>query len=291
MGTQVEVLIPKDEHFHEQRAEAMAKEVFSRFRFLEKVFSRFDPGSELSHLNASGEMEVSELFWDILDYALALALDTEGIFNPLVRLDVKGYSMDFHSGEIKEEKAEVSLDYSRIERDRKKKKVILPENAHLDLGGCVKGFAVDEAVSLLDGHFPDFLVNAGGDLYARGLFHGKPWTIGAENPVAQSTNIDVFHLSNGALASSGSYRRHWEMNGKSYHHIVSGKTNENVPTDLIMVSVQAKTTMDADAFATIAFLLGEEEGNDFLARHNATGRFFYTSDAAGALIALSSPTP
>ena len=142
------------------------------------------------------------------------------------------------------------------------------------MGGCVKGYAVDQAVKELDKNFKNFLVNAGGDIFARGKFQEKKWSVGVANPENEEENIFLIEISDEALATSGSYRRKWKIGNESYHHIVSGNTNTNISTTLSSVTVQASSCMVADSFATICFLLGEEKGRKFLVENNAMGYFY-----------------
>ena len=70
----------------------------------------------------------------------------------------------------------------------------------LDLGGIAKGYAVDRAAELLGAAGP-CLVNAGGDLAAR----GRSWPVGVETADGQIT----LALEDGAIATSGRDRRRW----------------------------------------------------------------------------------
>ncbi len=274
MGTDIEILIPKDHDFDQAKAQFASQKVFMEFHRLEQVFSRFREDSELSLLNKNRSMEVSSEFLEVLEFALGMANITNGIFNPLVRLASLGYSQDFWSQHFEKTVADkINLDFRDIKIEKKLSTVHLPPHALLDLGGCVKGFTVDTAVSVMDEYFSDFVINAGGDLFARGLFYGEPWSIGIANPENEAENIFVIKAEDSAIATSGSYRRKWNIAQNQYHHLVSGTTNQNPENSPKSVTVTNASALMADTYATIALLLGKEEGQAFLFQHDSMGYF------------------
>jgi FAD:protein FMN transferase len=80
-----------------------------------------------------------------------------------------------------------------------------------DPSGFVKGWAVGRASVLLrERGFHDHLVNAGGDLCARGdevPDTGAGWPVGILNPHAPTDVIQVVRLRDQAMATSGRYER------------------------------------------------------------------------------------
>ena len=275
MGTELEICIPKNVDFSFDKAEESIEKVFELFEDLEQIFSRFLERSELSILNKKREVIVSSDFSRVLQFAKNMAIETNGLFNPLISLSSIGYSTNFFDKkfEIITEKKSLNFNFKKIEINMKNNKVKLPENAFLDLGACAKGFAVDCAVLKMDKYFKNFLINAGGDLFARGNFHGKPWGVGISDPDDELEIFSVIDAENIAMATSGSYRRKWSVGDENFHHIVLGKNNETLKSDLKSVTVLAPTTMEADALATTAFLLGKEKGEQFLRKHNTIGYF------------------
>ncbi len=70
----------------------------------------------------------------------------------------------------------------------------------LDLGGIAKGYAVDEAVELLQAvGLPCGLVNAGGDLRAFGT---RAWNIQVQHPAVSARTRRLARLQSGAIATS-----------------------------------------------------------------------------------------
>jgi len=273
-GTTLEILIPKDDDFDEDKAARAVIDVFALFDEFNLIFSRFDERSELSHLNLGRRLKVSEPFFELLTFAVNLSKETDGVFNPLVDLSAIGYSHDFYENNFVKDSDHFSLDIDNIVIDNSSPTVELKGNAKIDLGGCAKGFTVDKARKILEKYFRNFLVNAGGDLYASGLFHGEKWQVGIEDPNDFEKDLQVLDVYDTAVATSGSYRRKWLVDGEKHHHIVSGKNNESVFNDVVAVTVIANTTLEADVFAKIAFILGQVDGKKFLLNKKVEGFFF-----------------
>ncbi|MEI6648973.1 MAG: FAD:protein FMN transferase [Actinomycetes bacterium] len=78
-----------------------------------------------------------------------------------------------------------------------------------DPSGYVKGWAADRGIGILQAHGAEHIqINAAGDLaLAGGLVDGKPWSIGIRHPEEAHTVVKVFEITDGAIATSGTYER------------------------------------------------------------------------------------
>ena len=143
--------------------------------------------------------------------------------------------------------------------------ITLPAGMEIDLGGIGKEYAVDCVFNLLaEETEASFLINFGGDLRTNHpRRHGKPWSVGLENPDQVDVANGAIQIRQGALATSGDSRRYLLKNGKRYSHVlnpVTGWPVENAPRS---VTVAAPTTTNAGMLATFALLQGEH-AEDFL---------------------------
>jgi thiamine biosynthesis lipoprotein len=115
----------------------------------------------------------------------------------------------------------------------------------LDLGGLCKEYAVDRAHDILAARLDaPALVNLGGDLRVTHARGGGPWRIGLENGDGSRAGGRVVHLVAGALATSGGARRHVELRGVRYGHILDLRTGWPVAAPAA-VSVAAPTCIEA----------------------------------------------
>ena len=149
----------------------------------------------------------------------------------------------------------------------------------IDLGGIAKGYAIDRAVAVLrEQGVYDFLLNAGGDLYASGERQpGHPWRVGVKHPRASDALLARLTVHDMAVATSGDYERFGEVEGRRYHHILDPRTGYPAHQSR-SVTVVASSAEEADALATYLFILG-------LARnpHPTSIRRYLGVDADGRL--------
>ena len=115
-----------------------------------------------------------------------------------------------------------------------------------DPSGYVKGWASDNAISILRSHGATFIqVNSAGDL---SLF-GGPHKIGIRSPIDAKVILKVFELNGGAIATSGTYER--------------GSHIKDPHTGLIAIGARSATVVGpdgglADALATALIVAGRD---------------------------------
>lgn len=156
--------------------------------------------------------------------------------------------------------------------------ITLQPRQSLDFGGIAKGWAVDGTASLLRSFgYSDFFVNAGGDIYASGSNEGtnKGWIIGIENPFTGEVIASVT-LRDMAIATSGSYKRNWDIGEKKYHHLVNPLTGENENT-VVSVALIAPECAIADGFTKSVFNTPVLEGLRLMEQNGIEGMIFTDS--------------
>jgi len=125
----------------------------------------------------------------------------------------------------------------------------------IDLNAIAKGYIVDRAVATAM-RFPgvvDVLVNAGGDLRHEG---DRELRVGVEDPADRAgPPATVVDLARGALATSGSVHRGFQIAGTWYGHVLDPRTGRPV-ADRPSTTVRARDAMTADAIATVVNVLG-----------------------------------
>jgi FAD:protein FMN transferase len=245
-------------------------------RTVERICSRFEGTSELSHLVAHAAMypgrpwPASRLLLEITGLAIAVAAASEGAFDPTVggHLTAPGCHRHFEHGErgaawqpSTSVPATPPVDdqapsWRDIRVDREGGTIAMSRAVSLDLGAIAKGFAVDLVAQAL-ADVPHLSIHAGGDVYCRGTHpEGRPWQVGIRDPFAPATLGWCAALRNAALCTSGAYER---RRSDGSHHLVDPRTGASVH-HLASVSVAAPATSIADAFATAAFVMGPDEG-------------------------------
>jgi thiamine biosynthesis lipoprotein len=257
-----------------EREDAVARAV-GWFRDINDRCTRFDRASEVSQLAArTGEpVPVSPMLFEALRFALAVAEDTGGAFDPTVgqRMEARGFNREYRSGAPVSTTVDAtrSVSYRDVHLDEAGATVTLDAALMLDLGAVAKGLAIDMAAREL-APFRDYAIDAGGDLYLAGCnAEGQPWSVGLRHPRDDNKLLGTLRVSGEAVCTSGDYERASESR-PGVHHILDARTGETANA-AASVTVRAPTAMVADALATAAFVLGPVDGLALLARHGVAG--------------------
>lgn len=142
----------------------------------------------------------------------------------------------------------------------------------LDFNAIAQGYSVDVLGDFLRKRGQkNFYIEIGGELLLKGKNANKTkWNIGIDVPADKSINHDienVVSISDEAIATSGSYRKFYEKDGKRYSHFLNPTTGYPVEHTLLSATVIAPTCSEADAFATAFMVMGAKETLKFVDTH------------------------
>ncbi|WP_217913610.1 FAD:protein FMN transferase [Miltoncostaea marina] len=252
MGTGMELVVDAPDGPLARAALAAARAEVAR---LERLLSRFRPGSELSRLNRERRMHVGADLMRVLVAALDLRRRTAGRFDPTLgrAMWAWGYDRTFERVADDPRPAPRAPAGGAVALDRRRGWVALGPGAELDLGAIAKGDAADRAAALLAQAGP-CLVDAGGDLVVSGPRAAGPWPVAVEGPGGPT----VLMLERGAVATSGVDRRRWRRGGREAHHAMAPGRGAPADTDLVRASAVASTGAEADALATALLVAGAD---------------------------------
>ncbi|MFA6170195.1 MAG: FAD:protein FMN transferase [Candidatus Margulisiibacteriota bacterium] len=204
---------------------------------LDRLFSRFEPESDISKVNraaGNGPVVVAKETFDLVATSFLLS-------------DLSGGAFDLTLGR--------NGNYRAIVLDSKNRTIFLRHKGmSLDLGGIGKGAAVESARRklLADGAKKTLI-----DMHSSIAVIGGPWKIGVIDPrearPGMSSNLlEVVTLNDGdALSTSGGY----EQPG----HIIDPRSGR-VANRCLGVTVITRDAAIADALSTAIFVLGPEQG-------------------------------
>jgi FAD:protein FMN transferase len=253
----------------------LKQKIDKRLAAINKSMSTFDPQSELSRFNAITSTE--ETFSASADFIHVLRVADriyqltggawDGTLDPLINLwgfGRKGVSERVPSeDEIRQALAHVGFD--RIILGPKGTLAKKDPALTLDLASIAKGYGVDAVSRVLgDSGFSDFLVEIGGEVYARGRRKdGTSWRVGINRPDKQASFTDVYKtvaLTNLAMATSGDYRIYFKAGDQFYSHILDPRTGHPVTDGVVSASVVAENCTVADGLATALMVMGPKKG-------------------------------
>jgi len=247
--------------------------------------STYEADSDLSRFNRApaGTWQVlPPEFYGVLRYALTLAKDSGGAYDPTVGplVNLWGFGPDRHPHEAPDAAAiaaaKARVGWDRIGLDDATHRAFQPGGVYVDLSSVAKGFGVDQVARFLDrAGVSSYLVEVGGELRAHGRKpDGTPWHVGIERPGAAAGAVDtpddvgrIVSLNDRAIATSGDYRHFFESGGRFFSHHIDPRTGFPVDHAVASVSIIADDCMHADSFGTTMTVLGPDEGMAYAARH------------------------
>ena len=255
-GTLVEVSIYDASPEQSQQATTA---VLARFDQLHRTLHAWQP-SELSTLNAAiakGQpARITPELKALLQDAQQLSRQSDDLFNPAIGglIALWGFQSD-----VPQARVPPASDIARwVDAAPHMRDLTIEDNTvrssnpavRLDLGGYAKGYALDEAVRILQSHgIRHALVNIGGNVIAMGTHGNRSWRVGIQHP-RQSGTLATLDLKDGeAIGTSGDYQRYFETGGRRYSHLIDPRTGQpatGMQSLTVLVSgKQAGTRSDA----------------------------------------------
>lgn len=264
----------------EQPSVAESSEVWAvaEVEKLEKVFSRYQPDSELNRLSAFEVQPVqaqalaqpalattiSTDLASVLRWAEDLRNMTSGAFDVRARTWLN-YPAEKHSQVVRLQQPPYTLKHV----DNKVAQLTVldwPEEGWT-LDAIAKGYIMDRVAELALKQFPELkgvCINIGGDVRIMGQLATQ---ISIENPFHAAEGSKPVaswnHCGSIGIATSGSYRRFENGRSGRKSHLIDARTGRSVD-QLASVTVLAPTAMEADGLATAVSVLGIRQGVDLI---------------------------
>lgn len=263
MGTKIQVTLWHDDG---QTARLAIDAVMAEMRRIDQTYSPYIETSELSKLNrlaSSAPQLASDEMLLLLSHAQKVSELTRGAFD--ITFASVGHLYDYRekqqpsANQINEKQAAINYRWVEINQQRVSFK---HPDVMIDLGGIAKGYAADQAISILQTYgVKHASFSAGGDSRLLGDRKGRPWLVGIENPRLQDAIAITLPLDNIAVSTSGDYERFFidQVSGKRIHHIInprSGKSVEGVSS----VTILGDSGLQTDPLSTSVFVLGVVDG-------------------------------
>lgn len=259
---------------------ALCRRTFRKVRAeiarFERIFSLYDPESQISRLNADGELpspapELRALIEESQRFGAASAGAFDITVQPLWQLYQAHFWSQIHvEKDIVARAAEVArelVDFRRI--DTSAARIAFARHGMgITLNSVAQGFITDAITEVLRNEGFDTAVVDLGEFRTLGRHpDGRPWRIGIRNPPV-SDNNRVIELQDMALAVSGGYGTAFEPTGR-FHHIFDPQSGASA-NRLADAAVTAPRCVTATALAVSLCVLGEERGSALLAKYPGT---------------------
>jgi len=252
-------------HTDSSEADVISKMCFAIVDSLNKIFSDYSPGSEISLLAENAYLEPQP----VSDNLLFILKESKNAWNksgkvfdisigPLTSLWRKARKEKRFPSKLEIRKAKRLIGFNKLQVDTLNKTVFFTQKGlRLDFGGIVKGYAAQKVIDyLISKKILHALADAGGDIVMSQPPPGKNgWTVGINMPQHEN---QIWHqdlsLVNCSVATSGDVYQFISHNGKKYSHIIDPRTGYGV-TSQRNVTVIAKDGITADWLATACSIL------------------------------------
>jgi thiamine biosynthesis lipoprotein len=260
----------------EPGAAAAFQDVFDEFDRLDRMMSVWKPESEIVRLNAAAgdhPVPISPEMVEVLGIARRISEWTAGKFDVTFGALSNLWKFDQDQDDTIPDPQEVKrrlplINYRDLVVDERAGTAFLARKGmRAHLGGIGKGYAVERSVKILRARgLRDFLIQAGGDLYAGGRHGDRPWRLGINDPRGPGgVSFGTVELSDATFSTSGDYERFFIKDGIRYHHIIDPDTGEPA-RGCRSVTIVAASPALADGLSTGVFLLGPSAGMALIER-------------------------
>ncbi len=306
MGTVVNITVWTAD---EAKARAAGSAVFAEFKRVDALMSSWLSDSAVAQINdgaGSSAVVVNEELFALIGRALDAGKKSSGAFDITVGAFRGLWKFDQDIDGSIPSKGDVAartklVNYRQVEVDEERRSVKLArQGMRLTLGGIAKGHALDRGVAILrEQGVENFILQAGGDLFASGSKSGRKWRVGIRDPRgARESSFAVAEIEDRTFSTSGDYERFVVKDGVRYHHLLDPKTGRPA-TKSRSVTVLAPDALTADIWSTALFIMGHKAGLPLVEARSDLDAVFVDKDnlvhissgLKGSLRLLNPPTP
>lgn len=253
---------------NEEEKERLTQEIAEVLNQVDWQMSTWKSESELMQFNRHEVGEGKELSNDlmtVLDISRTVAEQSQGAFDITVGglVNLWSFGPEQRPEKIPSDEeineAKELIGYDKLILDKAASTATREADFFVDLSAVAKGYAVDQIAQYLEEqNKPNFLVNIGGELLAKGeRSTGEAWRVGIEVPHEGLQAVQhIIPLSNMSVATSGDYRNFFEEKGKRYSHTINPVTGKPIEHKVASVTVLHSQNAYADAWATAFMVMG-----------------------------------
>jgi FAD:protein FMN transferase len=263
------------------------KSIDSILKEIDLSMSLYEPTSLINRFNKSEHgVLIDAHFKAVINRSIAIYNETGGVFDvtvkPLVQawgFGVKNSSQPPSSHRIQQILACTGTNKLEISGDSLLKTSPCIE---VDLNGIAQGYTVDLIADFLEkNNIANFLVELGGEMRIKGRKAGNElFSIGIESPQdsAASSMRKIIKVDEGAITTSGNYRRYKSQGSKRISHLIDPKTGYPIQNEMISVTVWAKDAITSDGFDNVFMNWGVERSLEYLKKRSDMAAYFIYLD-------------
>ena len=256
--------------FYEDNCEGHYKNIKNKINEISRDTNDFSSNSSnnsVYDLNIKRELEVSDTLVELINKSISIVNDTNGYFNPFMgRLTHKWKDAISNKEVLSKDIIDSELaiiNSTSVEISGNKVKIV--GDGNIDLGGIVKGYALEWMRNYLkDNNITKYYVDCGSSSIYIGDYKTS---VAFSNPYG-ANYIKVLSLDNMGVATSNGKHQNMVVDGVRYHHLINPKTGyPSNNFDTISVIGKIDNTY-LDAYSTALFSMSEADAINFCKNKN-----------------------
>lgn len=247
-------------------------EIDSLLDSFDQSVSVYQSNSIVSKVNRNEDTELDDWFTGNFELAQKISKETGGLFDITIGpvANIWGFGTFEKPSSINKTKIDSASKYTGYEKIQIVNNRIIKADPHMQLNfnAIAQGYAVDIISQLFqDKGVSIYLIDLGGEIFAKGKkTNGDKWKIGIEIPeegAEERFYNRIVSIEDEAVATSGNYRKFYEIDGVKYAHSLNPLTGYPVRHSLLSATVIAPTSAEADAYATAFMVMGVDKTLEF----------------------------
>ncbi|MCY4206154.1 MAG: FAD:protein FMN transferase [Bacteroidetes bacterium] len=258
---------------------AAGEEALAEIKRLHRRLSVYDPTSEVSHINRNASetpVEINRNLFSLLQMASDLHHSTDGAFDITVGPLMRCWGFMGDSGSWPEEaqrkEALEKTGMDKVELDDSTCTIAFKRDGMaIDLGAIGKGYAIEEATTLLQECGITSALLHGGTSTMAAIGTPSPdedgWPIGIADPLDQSHVLTSTTIRDEAFSVSAPHGKAFQKDNKIWGHVIDPRHGYPIQGPALSAVVHSSATV-CDGISTALLAMNQTEVNKIAQKFN-----------------------
>lgn len=250
-------------------------EVKAIFSAVDSSLSIYNPHSLISQFNrADSAIKMDKHLRKVVERSLEVSQKTNGAFDLTVLPLVQAWGFGTKRMKTPPDAATIASLLDCVGREKLSLYQGYLQKAQpcvkIDVNGIAQGYTVDLLANFLESKgIENYLVEVGGEIRLKGRKQpgGERMAIGIEGPGGSKTKPfpiqKVMRFEEGAVTTSGNYRKYHEYGGQKVSHLINPRTGYPLENEMVSATVWAKDAITADGYDNALMSMGVEAALHF----------------------------
>ncbi len=262
---------------------------------IDSSLSIYKPYSQVSRFNASSSgLEVDTFFQAVVKKSMDISRETGGAFDLTVYPLVQAWGFGANKAAMVPDSSVIRSLMPCVGTEKIKLNLAYLQKKYpcvrIDVNGIAQGYTVDVLAQLIENQgIKNYMVELGGEIRVKGRRQPSQelMTIGIEAPSTNEFTDEPLQkrirVAEGAITTSGNYRKFFETGSKKITHLIDPATGFPVQNELISVTVFAKDAISADGYDNALMVMGLQKSLAFLNNRRDMEAYFIYHRSDGSI--------